>query len=336
MKKYPLPSDVALEITNICNARCFYCPLYQENDNALKYPRGYMDMGLFGKIIDEISAWPVKPSIYMDNAGEPLLDKHFEERIEYCASRYIAGSIILQTNAQFLDEHKSKILLDAGISHILPAFDGAQKETFEKHRVGCDYETVLNNILTFARLRDEKKARTTIQIKYMCTRQNMNETVDAWKLFREHLNPEKDRFQVEVTHTWNEENLKKSPHIIAAVNSKNILRPCRMAFSYLPVFVNGHVGGCSLDYNNNLAGEPFGDANKDSLEKIWYGRKFSSLRKKINFIMKYPQLPPAAMLLPRKCRNCYLQYYDPSYLKPELDDELLVYHNFTTSIFRYG
>lgn len=71
------PSDVGIEITNICNARCCYCPLYQDNENALKYPRRAMDIKLFEKIIDEIAQWPTRTMIYLNNGGEPLLCKDF-------------------------------------------------------------------------------------------------------------------------------------------------------------------------------------------------------------------------------------------------------------------
>ena len=105
-----------------------------------------MDMQLFQKIIDEISDWPGWISIYLNNGGEPLLDRIFKERIEYCYKKGMSEKIIMQTNAEFLTEEYARILLDAGVGYIFPAFDGATKETYEKHRVNCHFENVLNNI----------------------------------------------------------------------------------------------------------------------------------------------------------------------------------------------
>lgn len=306
------PNDIAIEITNICNARCIYCPLYQNNENALKAPKGYMDMELFKKIVDEIALWPVYFSIYLNNGGEPLIDRYFTERILYLKQKGLSERIILQTNAEFLTVEKAKLLLDAGISYIFPAFDGATKDVYEKHRLNCNYDKVLENIKTFARLRDEGDYGTSIQIKFMRTKWNEHELVDAYNMFNEFLSPELDHFQEEYSHTWNEENLKSKGFALTVINSRKVIRECRMVNTYLAIYQNGDIGTCCLDYNHEVFGRPLGNVKDKNILSIWTGEDFAKIRHSMKSLFKFPlknETVQRLFGLPAKCRDCYLMYF---------------------------
>lgn len=333
------PCDIGIEITNICNAKCIYCPLYQDNENTLMYPKGCMDMELFKKIIDEIALWPVYFSIYLNNGGEPLIDKFFRERIAYLKEKGLSERIILQTNAEFLTEEKSQLLLDAGVSYIFPAFDGATKEMYEKHRINCHYDKVLQNIRTFARLRDEGDYGTSIQIKFMRTKWNEQELISTYYMFNEFLSPELDHFQEEYSHTWNEANLKNAKFALTEINSKKIVRECRMANTYLAIYQNGDVGACSLDYNHEVLGRALGNVKEDSLINIWTGKDFSNIRNSMHKLFNIPlknKLVQKICGLPIKCRDCYLMYFQEENIDNLLpDDKLYCKAAFSSYIYKF-
>lgn len=335
------PNDVGIEITNICNAHCCYCPLYQDNENALKYPRHAMDERLFEKIIDEIAQWPTRTMIYLNNGGEPLLCKDFAQKLNYCRQRGVSERIILQTNAEFLDEEKAQMLLDAGISYIFPAFSGATKDVYEKHLVGCHYERVLENIRRFAHMRDAGDYGTSIQVKFMRTRHNEHELVDAYRMFNEFLSPELDHFQEEYAHTWNDPYMKKAGIALTDINSHQIVRLCRMAYNYMAIYANGDVGACSLDYNNSVLGHALGNVGDDSLQSIYNGKYFARLRKAMerleNIKFSKNKLIACVCGLPEKCRDCYLMYYregDIDNLLPE--SRLYCKAAFSSYIYKFG
>lgn len=333
------PYDIGIEITNICNAKCVYCPLYQNNSNALKFDKGYMDMELFKKIVDEIAVWPTYFSIYLNNGGEPLLDKYFIQRITYLKEMGMSERIILQTNAEYLTEEKAKIILDAGINYIFPAFDGATKETYESHRINCHYDKVLQNIKRFATLRDEGDYGTSIQIKFMRTKWNENELVDTYNMFNEFLSPELDHFQQEYSHTWNEDNLKNKGLALTMTNSKRVVRKCRMANTYLAIYQNGDVGACSLDYNHEVFGRPLGNVWSESLISIWTGEDFLNIRKAMQRLFKVPlkgELVQKLCGLPIKCRDCYLMYFQEGEIDNLLpDDRLYCKAAFSSYIYKF-
>ena len=52
----PLPTVLMIENTNLCNAECVMCPR-----DTLSRKRGFMDFGLFEKIIKEASSESRKP-----------------------------------------------------------------------------------------------------------------------------------------------------------------------------------------------------------------------------------------------------------------------------------
>lgn len=335
------PSDVGIEITNICNARCCYCPLYHDNANALKYPRGEMDAAMFERIVDEIAEWPARTSIYLNNGGEPLLCRNFAKRIEYCRKKGVAQRIILQTNAEFLDEEKARLLLDAGIGCLVPAFSGATKDVYEWHHVGCHYERVLENIRRFARLRDEGDYGTSIQVKFMRTKRNEHELTQAYRMFGQFLSPELDHFQEEYAHTWNDPYLKKAGIALTDINSNQLVRPCRMAYSYMAVYRNGDVGACCLDYNNTVLGRPLGNAGQTPLLEIYNGPDFDRLRRAMERL-EHSRFSKNRLLahlsgLPEKCRDCYLMYYregDVDDLLPE--DKLFCKAAFSSYIYSFS
>ncbi len=93
--------------------------------------------------------------------------------------------VIRKACPKFLTEEYARILLDAGVGYIFPAFDGATKETYEKHRVNCHFENVLNNIRRFAAMRDEGDYGTSIQVKFMRTKLNESELLQTYHIFNE-------------------------------------------------------------------------------------------------------------------------------------------------------
>lgn len=152
----PEPKTVGLELTNYCDAKCIFCPLFQGNDRMDRRvrPKADMPLNLFQKLIKEISTWQHKPqTIFLNMDGEPLLDKLFKQRLSILSQAGLSRSVSVQTNGQFLSIEIAEAIVKNGIGSLVISFDGASKEVYEAHRVGCDYKIVLNNISSFVRVR---------------------------------------------------------------------------------------------------------------------------------------------------------------------------------------
>ena len=68
-----LPDIVQIESTNLCNAKCVFCPR-----DEMHRRQGVMEMDLFRKIADECAALGIT-HIRVHNYGEPFLDKQLVE-----------------------------------------------------------------------------------------------------------------------------------------------------------------------------------------------------------------------------------------------------------------
>jgi len=165
-----LPNTVYLETTSACNLNCVMCAAQRPTTKTIK-PSGYMEFGLFKRLIDEIASdLPSIESIYMHKDGEPLLHPDIVPMIEYAASRH--PNVTLVTNATLLDETMARAILATPLQHIRFSVDGLTKATFEKIRIqlrsnefahlGTDvgFDAVIRNIERFLSLRTEVRNTT--------------------------------------------------------------------------------------------------------------------------------------------------------------------------------
>src|SRR6185437_14470829 len=70
-----LPEIVQIESTNICNAKCVFCPR-----DEMHRRQGVMSFDLFRKIVDECATLGIT-HVRVHNYGEPFLDRHLTEKV---------------------------------------------------------------------------------------------------------------------------------------------------------------------------------------------------------------------------------------------------------------
>ena len=158
-----VPNTVYLETTSACNLNCVMCAAQRPAIKAVK-PCGYMELGLFKLLVDEIvSDLPSVESMYLHKDGEPLLHPDIVEMIDYAASRH--PNVTLVTNATLLDERMARAILATPLQHVRFSVDGLTKATFEKIRIqqasnefahaGTDvgFDAVMRNLHQFLALR---------------------------------------------------------------------------------------------------------------------------------------------------------------------------------------
>ena len=133
-----LPNALWIEPTNICNLKCIMCP----NSVVTQKNPGYMEMGLYKKIIDE--AKDFVSYVVLCISGEPLLNIDLPRMIKYANDKGVYT--YLSTNCTVLTPQLSEEILKAGLSWINFSFDGCTKETYEKIRVNAKFNESLRNV----------------------------------------------------------------------------------------------------------------------------------------------------------------------------------------------
>ena len=141
-----LPDIVQIESTNLCNAKCVFCPR-----DEMHRQQGVMDFDLFRKVVDECAALGIT-HVRMHNYGEPFLDKQLVEKVRYAKSKGIQ-EVGMISNGSLITEEIARGMVEAGLDAINISVDAAGKEVFESTRLHLDYDEVIGNVRNLVRTR---------------------------------------------------------------------------------------------------------------------------------------------------------------------------------------
>lgn len=132
MKKY---KKVYLEITNVCNLKCDFCP-------ETRRKAEFMSEDTFKRILDQIK--PFTDYIYLHVKGEPLLHPALGKILDISAEK--GFKVNITTNGTLIDKVANTLLAKPALRQInfsLHSFDGNQQE------LSKDY--YIDSVLNFSR-----------------------------------------------------------------------------------------------------------------------------------------------------------------------------------------
>jgi len=262
------PITVWVEPTNRCNIKCVMCP----NPEIPKGDLGFMDMDLYKNIIDQVQDYAA--AIELLFAGESLLHKKIFDMIEYAKSKGI--QVVTSTNGTLLGKRKDD-LLNSGLDRLNIAFDGYNKETFEKIRVGAKFDSVFGQTIEFL---EEKKRRnlkhpyvviTTLEVGL----DEYDDVEKQRKEFHSHFdNLPIDEFISKQPNTWG--GYFKETEDWNHQKLKPTFDPCSHLWSSMSIHWDGIVVPCCFDFFNELI---LGNVKEKSIEEIWNDKPIVDFRK---------------------------------------------------------
>ena len=263
------PTIFAIETTNKCNLACRMCPR-----QFMKRKVGSMSMKLFRKIIDEAKYY--QDFIVLHGMGEPLLDEHIVEKINYAEDNGIRVNI--STNGTFLNETKGREILNSKLSEIILSVDTIAEKVYSQIRTRGDFKKIVRNIHAFMRMKNKEfhnsKLKTIVQLI------KMDENVHEIENFRKEWLPEKpSEIRIKPFSTFGGQydqitKLADRRHRYQPKKVK-IRPPCYYLWKSFVVQWNGEVVPCCRDYDNKIV---LGDVNKQTLLEIWQSREMIKLR----------------------------------------------------------
>lgn len=107
MSKLARYGKVHIEISNLCNLECSFCP-------SVERPKGFMTPETFGRVLEEVA--PLAEQVCLHLMGEPLMHREFAAFVDACAAKQV--KIFLVTNGVLLREKHSEILLSPAFRQI--------------------------------------------------------------------------------------------------------------------------------------------------------------------------------------------------------------------------
>jgi MoaA/NifB/PqqE/SkfB family radical SAM enzyme len=253
-----------IENTNHCNAECVMCPR-----DTLSRKRGFMDFGLFEKIIKEVSSVKRKPVTHLHGFGEPLLDKRLAERIELAKSCGITRTYIV-SNASLLFPETSRKIISAGLDKMKISFYGTDEESYNNTMKRLDFKVTLQNVKDFLRIRREMKSQTPrLILQYLPNETNNAKTAEFKALWSPLIDSQVgDVLNVASLHNYGGGR---------AYNrlGKKIVSVCYFPWTSMSVLWDGRVVTCCMDSNGV---QVLGDLNTQSVEEVWNGPVLAEVR----------------------------------------------------------
>lgn len=250
-----LPEIVQIESTNICNAKCVFCPR-----DEMHRRQGIMDMALHRKIVDECAALGIT-HLRLHNYGEPFIDRQLLEKVRYAKSRGIS-EVGMISNGSLLTEEVTRGMIEAGLDAINISVDASGKEVFESTRVGLKYDRVIANIERLVRLRTELgRRRPKLILSFV--RQNNSEDERA---FIEHWRAIADKIHITDLHNWAGTLHKQS----------DVNYPCYRPWLTFTALWDGRVALCCADFDGR---QILGDLRTSSIQEIWNSDAYRQVRR---------------------------------------------------------
>jgi len=249
------PDIVQIESTNLCNAKCVFCPR-----DEMHRRQGVMDFDLFRKVVDECAALGIT-HVRVHNYGEPFLDKGLVEKVRYAKSKGIA-EVGMISNGSLITEELARGMIDAGLDAINISVDASGKEVFEATRLHLKYDDVIQNVKTLARLRNES-GLTHPKLILSFVRQN-NSAEEA--NFIKEWSQVADKIHITDLHNW-----------AGTLNAKSDVQfPCYRLWLTFTVLWDGRVSMCCADFDGRHV---FGDLKSQTIAEVWNSPLYRAARR---------------------------------------------------------
>ena len=136
-----------VEPTNRCNLDCRTCMRHGWEENL-----GYMDFGLFEKIITDLRSLPDRPDIFFGGFGEPLGHPRIADMV--ALAKTTGAKVELISNGIQLDDEMADLLIAVGLDRLWVSIDGASPQSYTDVRLGDHLPRIIANL---ERLREKRR-----------------------------------------------------------------------------------------------------------------------------------------------------------------------------------
>lgn len=276
------PRVVLIDTISYCNLKCSMCV-----HRSMERKKGLMEWDLFTKIVDEIACVDPTVRVWMVFFGEALLLKRKKptifEMISY-AKRKGLSDIVLNSNANLMDEEASRKLISSGLDAIYIGIDAFTAGTYKKLRVGGNYERVVENTKRLLRMKKEEGSKTPeVYVQFVEMDTNVAEKED----FIHFWNDEGAIVKIRPKVSWG--GMIEAPNLILGKEER---WPCYWAMRTMSITDQGKVVTCAVDLDARFIG---GDITTHSLSDVWNG-PMKELRN-LHLLKRFDELPGI-------CKDC--------------------------------
>jgi radical SAM protein with 4Fe4S-binding SPASM domain len=267
------PFELHLELTNLCNANCVFCP-YQFQTR----PTEVMSDEVFRKAVGDFVAIHGGSVGLTPIVGDALIDPKFLERVRDLRSRPEIDRIFLTTNAILLDRFGIRDVLTSGVTAINISTASFDKENYEKIYRNLSYQRMRKNVTALVEENAKLGSPVNVSIGLRTDRPlaAVMKDADFQPILAHH--PEID-FTWSYTSAGGRITRALLPPGMKLRTAPAKTEPCVNLFNGPIVLPDGRVLGCScvaaMDAIPDLL---IGNIHEQSLLDIWTGHQLRELR----------------------------------------------------------
>lgn len=258
-----VPLQIDLFAVDICNLKCPMCPRQDHIPG-----KGYMDFSVVKKILDQASEHGLF-AFNFAGLGEPTLYPDLFKVIRYAKDKGVID-VNMHTNGTRLGPAFNRQLLDSGLDRLIISLDSADKEKYEKIRVGAKFEKVYAAVEDLLKHRNEHPT-TRMHVKANYIEMNEDDPEDKNR-FLSYWSGKVDRISIlrYLDCRNGEEGL---------FHKKNYVQDnafcCAELWRRLAIWSDGTATICFRDIKKRMV---VGNIHDQSVTEIWTGDKLQRIR----------------------------------------------------------
>ena len=281
------------ETTNACNMRCEMCPRTTMMTRKIET----IDNEIFKSVMEQVepfseASWQnwqdfveknyhisrndmsenhfflyvIPKVIVLHGYGDPLLDKHMQERVKTLSDRRIPS--YFSCNPTNINIERTLEMFENGLDYIKFSIESVDDVRHKEIRGSAsNFTDSYRRILRLIELKEKHNYKTTIVITML----NLNK---PWQ--QEEFHKLTDAFRGSDVYSylksqdqqWYEDNRVQTESI-------HWIEFCQFPWTSMTVKSNGEAAMCVEDFNNEII---LGDTRTESLYDIWNGEKYRKFR----------------------------------------------------------
>jgi len=245
-----------------------------------------MSDDLFDILFKQIKEFKI-PSLAFSHGGEPLTRKDLPELILLGKEAGLVD-IMFHTNGYLLTKDISEKNIKNGLTKINISIDATTKETYDKVRVGGDFNRIKKNVFDFLEVRYKfNQTHPRVRVSFVVQECNKNEMKEFYEFWSQYVDVISFQDCIDFDKNVSAEKIK----LINRTENKINYR-CNQLWQLLTIANNGDVLLCERDYNHDYV---LGNIRTHSLIDCWNSETINNFR---NYFTKqeYDKIP--------FCYNC--------------------------------
>ena len=301
------PRSIQIECTTHCNLKCTMCEISYWTE-----PGGDLEIEKLRTMLDHL---PRLRRVDLTGIGEALMNRGFFKALKLLKSRGLY--VTLNDNFTMMTEEAARRILELGVDQIFLSLDGATKQTYEKIRVGANFEKVIGNARRLVEIKRQMgKKRPEVKVNAVVSADNYRELPQIVDLthelgigmvqfvnvmvFENTAALDTSALQGEVQAKF-QEALTRARRCGVLVKielfDKRPVKSCDFPWKRNFVSYDGYVHPCCYTTQTGDRASQnqrsFGNLINSSFEEIWKSTAYSSFRNKMK-----------AGIMPRACEHC--------------------------------